>query len=440
MMEQPQFYHYAEASGLVDSERLADVWRFVQNNKDQTAVLPAPLIFEPVDLRHIQHLPQLRNTCYKQKYAASQTQQPNVVVVQNDSLDGEKVEESTVSPLDRQLAAELVRSGLLNDWQSRQLLEGRTKFTLGRYRILDALGEGGYGHVFFGIENSIWQAAGKKKEKREKEEKYQYVALKVLPLTRATEDLTQRFLHEIDIQRNLNHPNLVSFLTAGRDGNVNYMVHEFVNGGDLRMLFYKNGILPLEIITAAVRQIADALIYLHGNGIVHRDIKPGNILLSSDGTAKLTDMGLSVRYNRNALDIAARRAEENFFLDKQIDEATQLSGKIAGTVDFMAPDQIRNPANPSPAWDIYSLGCTLYQLLTGSVPFPAGDTKQKLWARLQGEPREPRVLNPAIPFGIADLLKKMMIPNPFDRLTANGVAERLDAWIPPTGLLYGLQF
>jgi serine/threonine protein kinase len=436
----PPFYHKVQASGLIKEKLLDKVFSSIVKGADKPYKPLAPA--KMLDLKQLQRQAKLR---FKLPRKGKREEERG--------NDGTGAAANSLTPdLNEQLAAELVRLGLLNDWQSRQLLEGRTKFVLGNYLILDAIGKGGYGHVFLGKSNAHDF----------------FVALKVLPLARTTEDLTKRFLGEIEIQKSLDHPNLVRFLASGRDGNVNYMVHEFADSGDVRELLQRQirrsnissntadenanevsgtKVLPIEIVAPIIAQVADAIEYLHQNGIVHRDIKPANILLSSNGTAKLTDMGLSVRYQNEPVALASETdAGANALgslsasYDSEVDNATKLTGKIAGTVDYMAPDQIRGPNEPSPAWDVYSLGCTMYQLLTGSVPFPAGETKQKLRDRLFYAPQDPRILNQAVPFDIVDLLRKMMTIDPQQRITAAEVSQLLAPWIPPKGLHYFLRF
>jgi serine/threonine protein kinase len=340
-------------------------------------------------------------------------------------LDASDAEHKDHTPEETQLAEELIRQGFLNRWQAEQLLEGRTKFTLGHYRIFDAIGQGGYGYVFLGRKPS----------------EQQYAAIKVLPIIKATPELSRRFMHEMELQKDLRHPNLVRFIDSGQDGNVSYMVHEFMDGGDVRSLLRQETVLPVEIATTILVQIARAVQYLHENHIVHRDIKPANILLTSGmvGTAKLIDLGLAVPTDVRPAVTNQKSDEESGI--RQPDTSILPSGRVAGTVDYMAPDQLRDPSRPTPSWDIYSLGCTLYQMLTGTVPFPSGDTQEKFRAKLQSEPKDPRIYNQAIPFDIADLLRSMLSPHRHRRITSAGaIADRLDAWVSPEGLTRGVEF
>ena len=426
------FYQSVLASGLISEEPLEGIARFIQERAGGSVSTLDTILYDisvtkPISLERLQRLPKSRKT-FKQE----SLQNKSVSFDPADAaLDASDTEHAEHSPEEAQLADELIRQGLLNRWQAEQLLEGRTKFSLGEYRIFDAIGRGGYGYVFLG-RKPLGQ---------------QYVAIKVLPITKATPELSRRFMHEIEVQKNLLHPNLIRYIDSGQDGNVNYMVHEFMDGGDIRSLLRQETVLPLDAATAIIAQVARAVQYLHENGIVHRDIKPANILLASgmQGTAKLIDLGLAAPIDSRST--AANKNGEKVtegisgMLNRQLDTSIIESGRVAGTVDYMAPDQLRDPSRPLPSWDIYSLGCTLYQMLTGTVPFPLGDTQEKFRAKLQSEPKDARIYNQAIPFDIAELLRSMLTPQRHRRMTSAGaVADRLDAWTPPEGLVRGLQF
>ncbi|MDR0521645.1 MAG: serine/threonine protein kinase [Planctomycetaceae bacterium] len=403
------FYRSVSASGLVSDSDLNAVAQFLTARKTGTAGSFDTIRYDisaaqPLSRAAVQHLPKLRKNFVRTA---------GVRMLLSDSAAGAdeplKAGENC-SPDDLLLAEELIRQGYINRWQSEQLLEGRVKFTLGRYRIFDSVGRGGYGFVFLG---------------RESAEK-PFTAIKVLPISMATPQLSQRFLREIALQKGLLHPNLVRFIESGQDGSVQYMVHEFADGGDLRTLLRRESFLPVPAAAAVAAQAARGLGYLHKNGIVHRDIKPANILLSGSGTAKLIDFGLAVPMTASAED--GKRE-------------TAGGDRIAGTVDYMAPDQLRHPSCPVPAWDIYSLGCTLYQMLTGTVPFPDGDPQEKFRLRLQSEPKDVRLFNQRVPFDIADLLKSVLSGKPGSRaVSAEEMANRLDAWVPPDGFLRDLDF
>jgi serine/threonine protein kinase len=296
---------------------------------------------------------------------------------------------------DKEFSDKIVELGYLNAWQAKQLLDGRTKFTLGKYRIVDSLGQGGMGHVF-----------------KAEDQMRRMVAIKVLPRDRTTPEAIANFTREIVALSSLNHPKLVRALDADKDGNVNYLVTEYVPGADLRKLVRRNGPLSMEAAANIISQVAEGLQHAHSQGIVHRDVKPGNVLVTPEGDAKLSDLGLAGPMYGNA-DIDPRH------------------GKIVGTADYLSPDHINEPWNPTPAWDIYALGCTLYYATTGKVPFPGGTTQDKANAHrdLEKKPLDPRRINHVLSDPFVDVIADMMAKEPAQRIpTAAEVIERLAPW------------
>ena len=286
------------------------------------------------------------------------------------------------SPTDQELSEKIVELGLLNAWQAKQLLDGRTKFTLGSYRIIDSLGQGGMGHVFK-AEDPILKRV---------------VAIKVLPRDKSTPEAIANFTREIQALSSLNHPKLVRAVDAGNDGNVNFLVTEYVPGSDLRKLVRRNGPLSMEAAANIISQVAEGLHHAHQQGIVHRDVKPGNVLVTPEGDAKLSDLGLAgPMYSSNA-------------------DQDPRYGKIVGTADYLSPDHILSPWNPVPAWDIYSLGCTLYYAVTGKVPFPGGTTSDKARAHCSLKPLDPRRLNHQLSDAFVDVVADMMAKDPAQRV------------------------
>jgi serine/threonine protein kinase len=302
--------------------------------------------------------------------------------------------EANSHPSDRRIADRLIEMGKLNPWQAKQLLEGRTKFNLGPYLIVDSIGQGGMGQVFKAEHNILGRV----------------VAIKVLPLSKTTPDAVTSFTHEIRALAGLDHPRLVRALDAGYDGSVYYLVTEYVPGSDLRKLVRRNG--PLDVYTAAeiIFQVAEGLEYAHQQGLIHRDVKPGNVLVTPEGEAKLSDLGLAGPLEGNA-------------------ENDPRYGKIVGTADYVSPDHVQSPWEPTPAWDIYSLGCTLYYAVTGKVPFPGGSTADKARAHCELRPFDPRRLNANLSDEFVDLIADMMAKDPADRIqSAAEVMACLASW------------
>ncbi len=294
---------------------------------------------------------------------------------------------------DQELADKLVEMGRLTRYQATQLLAGRTKLHLSQYRILESIGHGGMGEVF----------------KAEHEIMGRIVAIKVLPRSKSTPESIASFMHEIRTQAKLHHENLVQAFDAGHDGNVYFLVTEYVPGTDLRKYVRDRGMLSMYEAATIISQAAKGLAHAHSQGLIHRDVKPGNLLVTPEGTTKLSDLGLAGWLNQEEIDPRA--------------------GKIVGTADYLAPEQITSPRDVTVAADIYSLGCTMYYAVTGKVPFPGGTTKEKARRHLEDVPLHPARLNPDLTGDFVELIAEMMDKNPKERLqTADEVVNRLTPW------------
>lgn len=294
---------------------------------------------------------------------------------------------------DEQLAEKLVALGWLTRYQADQLLEGRTKLDLGPYMITDFIGQGGMGQVF----------------KAEHKMMGRIVAVKVLPKSRSNPESIANFAREIRTQARLDHPNLVRAYDAGRDGNVYYLVTEYVPGTDLRRLVRTQGKLSMQQAAAVITQAALGLQHAHDSGLIHRDVKPGNILVTPDSVAKVSDLGLAG------------------FTDES--ESDPRAGKVVGTADYMSPEQIRSPREITPVADIYSLGCTLYYAITGKVPFPGGTIGEKCRRHCEETPWHPRKFNPDVTEDFVEIVADMMEKDPQKRIRSCAeVVQRLEPW------------
>ncbi len=294
---------------------------------------------------------------------------------------------------EKQLAAKLVEQKALTPYQAEQIGSGRTKFNLGPYIITDSIGSGGMGQVY----KAVHQMMGRE------------CAVKVLPKNKSTPDAIASFAREIRTQAQLDHPNLVRANDAGHDGAVHYLVTEYVPGTDLRRLVRSQGALSMQQAASVIRQASLALQYAHERGLIHRDVKPGNILVTPDGIAKLSDLGLAG------------------FLHEA--DSDPRAGKVVGTADYLAPEQIRSPIDVTSVSDIYSLGCTLYYAITGKVPFPGGTAGSKARRHLEGTPLHPRTFNEEISEEFVDVIADMMEKDPATRIqSAAEVAARLEPW------------
>ena len=333
--------------------------------------------------------------------------------------------------------AELEREEAINAWQAEQLRQGRVRFYLGEYRVVDLLGRGGFGNVFLGRRRSHPSNRDRTGGRFSSD-----AALKVLPLASASPSAQAKFLREIDVAQRLKHANIVRLLAASKDAAVHYAVYEYVDGGDARELLARFGRLPFRVAAYIVSETAKALDYLHSLGVVHRDVKPGNILLTKTGEVKLADFGFispSIPFSSTARlsplgAILESWDAENPEIADKIDATGEKSAKrkIRGTPDYLAPDQILNPDEPSPLWDVYSLGSAFYFMLTGVVPFPANDSRDKLQAHLRSSlPPEPASFDPNIPLEISQLTMRMLEREPERRVSsAREVVDALRRWAP----------
>jgi serine/threonine protein kinase len=295
---------------------------------------------------------------------------------------------------DELLAAKLIELGNLNRWQVEQLRAGRSKFNLGPYQVIDSIGQGGMGQVF----------------KAEHTVMGRLVAVKVLPRYKSTPEAEKSFMREIRNQAQLDHHHLVRAYDAGHDGSVNYLVTEYVPGIDLRRFIRRHGRLTMAAAASVVSQAAHGLEHAHSRGLIHRDVKPGNLLVTPEGVVKVSDLGLAGTFNLDG-------------------EAQNLGEKIVGTADYLAPEQITAPQLLGPPTDVYSLGCTLYYAVTGKVPFPGGNAASKVRAHCQTEPIDPRRLNPELDDDFVEVIAAMMVKSPPQRMQTMGeVVRRLARW------------
>lgn len=295
-----------------------------------------------------------------------------------------RLDELNLRPTDaKTMVRRLVADGFLTYFQAEQVLLGKHRgFVLGKYKILERLGHGGMGQVFLGEHLYMRRR----------------VAIKVLPLTQAEDPVAlEQFYREARATAVLDHPNLVRSHDIDQEGPVHFLVMEFVDGVSLRKLVRRHGPLEIDRACEYIRQAAAGLQHAHEAGLVHRDIKPGNLMVDRDGVVKIFDLGLA-RFHRDAQESADHKS-------------------IVGTADYVAPEQVVNSSKVDIRADIYALGCTFYYLLTGQAPFPDGSDAEKMQWQQTRQPTPISKIRP-IPVELAAIIEKMMAKQPGDRFTA----------------------
>ncbi|MCY3023842.1 MAG: serine/threonine-protein kinase, partial [Planctomycetota bacterium] len=253
---------------------------------------------------------------------------------------------------------------------------------LGQYKLLRPLGEGGMGAVFL-AEDTIGQRT---------------VAVKVLARKRAGDSqFVSRFRREAKAAGRLNHPNIVGAYTTGVEQGQHYLVMEYCEGESLNKTIRRDGFLPWDRAVEIIIQVAHGLQHAHAHAIIHRDIKPPNIIVANDGTAKILDMGLSK-------DIGA--GEQSF--------STQ-TGMALGTPHYISPEQARGERNIDGRADIYSLGATLYHMVTGRTPFEGLTGAMIMLKHIHEQIPNPQDIREDIPDSVAQVIQKMTAKEPADR-------------------------
>lgn len=279
-------------------------------------------------------------------------------------------------------------------------LSAQVPQTIGPYRIIREIGRGMMG--------TVYQA--------EHESLKRIVAVKVLPANLALLPArVERFRREMEAIGRLDHPNIVRATDAGEVDGVLFLAMELVEGQDVEQILSQAGSLNVPTACEIARQCANGLQNIASNGLVHRDLKPSNLLLSNDGTVKILDLGIAM----------LRHSEQ--------DSGVTQADALMGTPDFMAPEQITECRNVDIRADIYSLGCTLYAMVAGQVPFPDGGSHvEKLLAHTAETARPVEELSSDVPKPLAAIIRKMMEKSPDDRFqspeeVADALAEFADA-------------
>jgi eukaryotic-like serine/threonine-protein kinase len=308
----------------------------------------------------------------------------------------------------REMAKALASWKLLTKFQAKMLMRGRNSgFYLGPYKILDQLGQGGMGRVY----------------KANHQTMNRVVALKVLsPQVVSSERARELFLREVQAAAQLSHPNIVMAYDANQIDNRHFLAMEYVDGPNLEVYVKRNGPLPVGIACEIAFQTANGLQHAHEKGMVHRDIKPANLLLQQDPG--------SAAFHVKILDFGLARLHQP---DSTGDTIVVRENTVMGTPDFLSPEQSRSLHDVDIRADLYSLGCTLYYLLTGKIPFPGGSMIDKVF-RHNNEIAAPiEELRPDVPEKIAAMVRKLMEKKPASRYqTPDELMDALAPYAAPT--------
>ncbi len=252
---------------------------------------------------------------------------------------------------------------------------------LNHFLLEELIGGGGMGAVFRARDEQLDRT----------------VAIKVIPFVSDDPDLQRRFRNEAQSAAKLDHPRIARVFDVGSHDEWHYIVFEYIEGTNIRDLVMKNGALSIDEAVFNTSELAGALQHAADRGIVHRDIKPSNVLIGDAGRIKLVDMGLARSDN---IDLS---------------EDMTASGVTLGTFDYISPEQAHDPRQADLRSDLYSLGCTLYFMLTGSPPYPGGTMLQKLLSHGNAPPPDARELRPEVSGNLVAVLQKMLAKDPADR-------------------------
>jgi len=298
----------------------------------------------------------------------------------------------TRMPKLKKIAGELPLSGLKGKKEAKIVFseELETKPTVGRYEILEELGRGAMGMVYKARDPKI----------------NRLVAIKTIRFSDEFEDdriseVKERFFKEAELAGRLSHPSIISIYDVGEDYELTYMAMELLTGKDLEHYCQKDTLLPLRKILQIVSQTAEALDYAHRNGVIHRDIKPGNIMVLEKGDIKVTDFGIA----------------------KAVSSSQTRTGIILGTPNYMSPEQI-NGRKIDGRSDIFSLGVVFFQLLTGELPFKGKTLTELFYQITQAAHPNPKEINPKVVRPCVQLIDRALAKDPEQRFQKAGELAR----------------
>jgi eukaryotic-like serine/threonine-protein kinase len=297
------------------------------------------------------------------------------------------------------LAHQLIDEGTITEFQARRLLRGKGGFALGRYVLLDQVGQGARGRVFKARHRLMDRV----------------VALKVMASGTLSESSVSRFFREMKIAALLDHPNVVRAIDADVHEGSPYIVMEYLEGDDLEHVLARRGPLPPDEVIDYMAQVSRGLAHAHERGVIHRDVKPTNVFLLKTGVAKVLDLGFG--------ELAGMTGQPGNIFDTDEDI-------VVGTTDFMSPEQVQNKKIDART-DLFSLGCTMYRLLTGTYAFPGITREVRLVKRIRERHVPITDVRPGLSYRLVAIVDRLLAPRPDDRFgSAADAAEALEALIP----------
>jgi serine/threonine kinase PknH len=285
------------------------------------------------------------------------------------------------------LAQFLVEAGLLTSYQAEQTLAGAAaKLALGPYLLVEPIGAGSLG--------TVYQALGRSDRRR--------YAVKVLPLRSLWNVHIAK--QQVQIFSQLPpHPAVVPFVDVDTAGGFHYLAWPFVLGRTLIDIVRKNGPRPTDQAVQIAAHVAEGLLLCHTHDVSHGLLKPSNLFVGNDGQTRILDLGVGAILSENIAD------------DESMLDTISTANAAMNMLDYAAPETLNSPTLRAPSGDIYSLGCTLYFLLTGGMPFPEGNAVDKILAHQTQKPRPIRDVNPTVPGWLEALVAQMMAKTPEDR-------------------------
>jgi serine/threonine-protein kinase len=398
-----KFLELVERSGLVNKDQLAEVADAVKQSSPDESKTAEQLAERLVRLKLLtrgQSDTLLRGGLLGEQFISFVERSG---LVEKDQLaqvlDPLKQSEPAAWEDGERIAERLIEAKLLTRWQCEGLLKGKYKrFFLGQYKLLGLLGTGGMSSVYL-AEHMMMHCLR---------------AIKVLPISRVDDSsYLARFKQEAVAAAQLNHPNIVQAFDIAEENGIHYIVMEYVEGRDLQNLVKETGPVDFETAANYIRQASEGLGYAHQKGLVHRDIKPANLLVDGRGVVKLLDLGLARFVDQKAPSLTIAHDEN-----------------VLGTADYLAPEQAVDSHGVDSRADIYSLGCTLYYLLTGHPPFPTGTLPQRIYMHQNRAPASIYEDRADAPQALVDLCLRMMAKTPEARCqTADEVAAALMTWL-----------